>query len=247
MSPADEDRSVIETVRLIQSGALSPGSLRMEDRRACVEYLASEGYSAQETAALLRVSDRTVLRDRREVRSANAVARDPALVGEMVGKLLGEAETTVSRLRRIGRDKRTAAAVKVQAEQASWQVTRDVVRALQSLGYLPMATAKISADLTHRVGAPGSAPGAMGFDELNAPEYDELAAEIERLQAISGAGGGAPGGGAGGELNMRLEEVQGALRRLSLGERVRGLEAPALRAAREREQEGQKGFAPEDN
>jgi hypothetical protein len=238
MSPADEDRSVIETVRLIQSGSLSPGSLRVEDRRACVEYLTSEGYSALETAAVLKVSDRTVLRDRREVRSANAVARDPGLVTEMVGRLLTEGETVVSRLRRVSRDKRTPAAVKVQAEQASWQVTRDVVRALQSLGYLPMATAKISADLTHRLDVqPGG--GGGGFEELNAPEYDELAAEIERLQAISG---GAPGG----ELNMRLEEVQGALRRLSLGERVRGLAAPALRAAREREEEDE-GFAPEDN
>ncbi len=237
-----EQRSVIEMVRDIQSGGTlaASGNLGVEDRRACVEYLTAEGYSAQEIAALLRVSDRTVLRDRREVRAANAVARDPAMVEEMVGRLLTEGETVVSRLRRVSRDKRTPSAVKVQAEQASWQVLRDVVRTLQSLGYLPIATAKISADLTHRVGAPGNAPGAMGFDELNAPEYDALAAEIERLQAIAGGGND-----SGGELSMKLEAAQNALARLSLGERVRGLEAPALRAARERE--GQEGFAPEDN
>lgn len=231
--------SVIDVVRDIQQGATAPASVSVQTRRACVEYLTVEGYSAQEIAALLKVSDRTVLRDRAEVRAANAVARDPALVGEMVGRLLSEADAAVSRLRRVSRDKRTPAAVKVQAEQASWQVSRDVVRSLQSLGYLPTATTRVAADLTHRVEA---RPQGGSFDELNAPEYDALAAEIERLRAIAGGGDDAEGGG---ELRKRLETAQHALARLSLGERLRALHTPALRAAREREEDD--GVAPEDN
>jgi hypothetical protein len=141
----------------------------------------------------------------------------------MVGRLFTEAEATVSRLRRVSRDKRTPAAVKVQAEQASWQVSRDMVRSLQSLGYLPMATAKISADLTHRIG------DESGSTQLNAPEYEELAEEIERLRGIASASGGSGDGGPEANLLAELDGVKNVMQRLAVGERLRALAAPAGR------------------
>jgi len=164
------DVGVIELIRRVQRREVKPSSLSGEDRRACVEYLTAEGYSAAEIAGVLRTSDRTVLRDRQRIRKSNALKRDPALVEQMVGKLLGEAETAVSRLRRVARDAQTSAAVKVEAERSAWTVTRELVQSLQRLGYLPMATAQVRAELTHRVEEP--------------PSVEELAQELERLESI---------------------------------------------------------------
>ncbi|HBS29438.1 MAG TPA: hypothetical protein DEB06_08310 [Phycisphaerales bacterium] len=111
-----------------------------------------------------------MLRDRQRIRRSNALKRDPALVEQMVGRLVGEAETAVSRLRRVARDAQTSAAVRVEAERSAWTVARELVQSLQRLGYLPMATAQVRAELTHRVEEP--------------PSVEELAQELERLESI---------------------------------------------------------------
>lgn len=204
-APADKGGpSVVELIRRIRAHEVSPAELSPEDRRACVEYLMGEGYSVAESAGILKVSDRTVIRDRAMVREANAVEVDPALLPRMVGRLIGEADAAIGRLRRLGRDKETPAQAKVDAERGAWGIARELVATLQRLGYLPTAIVQVRADLTHRV--------------EEAPNYDELAAEMERIDAIrSGCKI------KDGVMESRIEEARDLLARLSAGQRLKAL------------------------
>lgn len=201
------DVAVVDVIRAIQSKELAPEALSVDQRLACVGYLMCEGYSAAETAGILRVSDRTVMRDRARVRELGAVEAGPSLLAEMVGRLMLEAELTVQRLRKLGRDKETPASARVDAERGAWDVTRDLIGVLQRLGYLPTAITRVRADLTHRL------------DE-QPPEYDELREEMERVEAIrAGCRIADPAADEG------IGRVKDALIRLSAGQQLRALAA----------------------
>lgn len=204
MSQSDPaGRPVIELIRALQSREIAGPQLAPEDRRACVEHLTLEGFSVAEAAAILSVSDRTVLRDRARIRAANAVERDPALAGQMVGRLFAEADAGMARLRRIARDRATPAAVRVDAERSAWGVLRDLAQLLQRMGYLPETARAIRADLTHR----------LEDGDMDAPGLEELAEELARLEAIQRACG-EPGALA------EIVEMRGAVARMTAADRM---------------------------
>ena len=167
---ASEDRSPIAILRDIQQGALSPKSLPGETRRACVEHLIAEGYSAAEVAEILDVSTRTAFRDLSRIREAHAIERDPQVEKELVGQVVLQGRHAIARLRRIGRDRATPAATQVEAELGAWKVSKELAELLQRLGILPLAAQEIRTDLTHRV------------EEI--PTSAELRRELQGLQQV---------------------------------------------------------------
>jgi len=177
-------RPVVEIIRDLRSGVITGRALDGESRRACVMYLGGEGYGVPEIAALLKVSDRTVARDRARMREELAVERDPGLLPRMVGHLIGEAESTSVRLRRIARDKSAPASARVEAEKATWGIACDLVRTLQSVGYLPQAPRPVR--VSARVEGVGGEEG-----DFDAPALEELINELARIEAIASASGNA--------------------------------------------------------
>ena len=171
---SSDDRSVLSVIRDIQQSALDPRSLGVEDRRRCVEHLTGEGYSLAEIAEILKVTERTIARDRSAVRQSNAIERDEDITGEMVGQLVKQADTTINRIRRVTRDSDTPPASRIEGEKACWVIARDLIQKLQSLGYLPNAPQEIRGRMIdglgyRRFGAQGGDWGGMvssrlGFD-----------------------------------------------------------------------------------
>jgi transposase len=155
----------------IKSGEIDGKSLDQTARRTIAVYLLSEGYSVQETAEILKVSDRTIERDKKAFRQANAIERDPSLVKEMAGRLITEAELCVHRIRKFARDKDAAPGVKIEAEHRCYQIIADEIQRLQGLGYLPTAAQKIEADLTHYAG--------------QVPDLATLRSQVDQLKEIA--------------------------------------------------------------
>jgi transposase-like protein len=168
--PADGDTRTIELLRKIESGSMDPKAISAAERRQLVAFLMGDGYSTAETAQILGVNDRTIERDKKTIRESNAIARDPKLVGQMVGRLYGEAELSIQRIRKAVRDKKVSPAVKIEAEHRCYQIVSDLTQSLQRLGYLPTAARKVEADLTHHVA------------EL--PDLNSIQAEIRRIKAV---------------------------------------------------------------
>jgi hypothetical protein len=170
----DESQGVIDLIRALKSGELPGKSMAVGDRRRCIAHLLAEGYSVVEVAEILKVSDRTVQRDKDAIRRANALAADPNLAGELAGALLQQAERDMIALGRVVRDRETSAAVRVEAIRVRWQIGCQLTERFQSLGFLPETARQIRADLTHRVGEP---PGVEAL-QAQFTEIETLLAEL---------------------------------------------------------------------
>ena len=167
--PESPERSTIETLKAIQSGKLDPDAIGTDDRRRLVEYLTAEGYSKADMATIVKVSERTVERDRKSIREANAIGRHPDLLPQMVGRLVAEAELAIQQIRKTSRERTVAAATKIDAYHRCYQIQSDLTSKLQSLGYLPIATARLQADVTHSIG------DLPGLDDVDV-QFQQLAA-----------------------------------------------------------------------
>ena len=163
-------RSLLDLIREIQSGARSPRSLSMEDRQRCIEHLEAEGCTVAEMGHILKVNERTIFRDRLAIRESNALRMTPTFVGETVGAFVRKSELSTARLLKLLRAGEATVVAKIEAERAIWQINMDVVRTLQSLGYLPNATHHVNATVAL----------------AQQPSLQDMAQELARLTAILG-------------------------------------------------------------
>lgn len=166
----DGETRTLTLIRKIESGTVDPKTISVSDRRQLVALLMADGYATAEMTQVLGVADRTIERDKKAIRESNAIARDPKLVEQMVGRLVGEAELSVQRIRKVSRDKTVAPAVRVDAEHRCYQIVTDLIQSLQRLGYLPTAAQKVEADLTHHMG--------------QLPDLGALQTEVQRVRQI---------------------------------------------------------------
>lgn len=148
------ERSALAILRELKAGRVRAGNLSSEDRQTCVDHLSAEGYSAAEIAEILRVSERTIARDRAALRAHYRLNSDPGFGAEFAGNLARQAELAAWRLLRVYREKEAPHFARIAAAAATWKVQLDLLRALQSLGQLPIAGSPVRAE--------ASAPGADG-------------------------------------------------------------------------------------
>jgi len=145
-------RNVFDVLRDIKNGVLDTANLSADDRRLCVAQLVGEGLSVGEIAQVLRVSTRTITRDRQAIHEQNAIEPDPRLGYLFAGRLAAEYEATSARIRRVTRDKDTPPAVKIDGEYKCYDMFDRLVQRLQSIGLVPTAAQRVQSDLTHNLG-----------------------------------------------------------------------------------------------
>lgn len=169
-SSKSKEPRCLEILQGIKTGTTNPALLSPKQRRRLVILLIGEGQSTAEIAHILKVSDRTIERDKQKIRKKSAIVKDPKLVEQMAGRLLFEAETAIQKIRKYERDKQTSPATRIDAEHKCFQIINDLAERLQSMGYLPTAAKKLEADLKHHL------------DETLS--LDEISSEAQRLQDI---------------------------------------------------------------
>lgn len=169
MSKSKEPHSLV-ILQDIKSGKTDPSLLTPAERKILVSLLMSEGQSTAEIAHLLKVSDRTIERDKQIIRKGNALAQDPEFAGIMAGRLVNEAQTSIQRIRKFQRDSGCPPAAKIDGERACFQITSSLAERLQSMGYLPTATQKLQADLNHHPDLTLS--------------FNDIETELQRLKGI---------------------------------------------------------------
>ena len=171
-TPCETGERTLSLLQKVQAGTVAPKCIRPAERHLIVSYLMADGYSTADMAQILKVSDRSIERDKKAIRETNALAASPELVEQMVGRLVCEAELSVQRIRKAARDKNTPQAVKVDAEHRCYQIRSDLTASMRHLGYLPTATSKLQADFTHNIG--------------QIPDFAQIQAEVQRLRQITG-------------------------------------------------------------
>ena len=201
---SDSQERTLSLLQKIQAGTVDPKCIRPTERRLIVSYLMADGYSTAEMAQILKVSDRSVERDKKAIREANTLEASPEFLEQMAGKLVSEANLSIQRIRKTARDKNTPPAVRIDAEHRCYQIVSDMIASLQRLGYLPTATARLQADFTHNVG--------------HIPDFDQMQAEVERLKQITGnTQGDDP------QLTEQLNEIDNQLEKVQLVNKIENI------------------------
>jgi transposase len=173
-SPKSKELRCLDILQGIKDGITDPASLLANQRKLLVPFLMAEGQSTAEIAHLLKVSDRTIERDKKANREDNAISQDPQLANVMAGRLFDEAQICSQRIRKFQRDSNCPPAAKIEGEKACFQITKELIEMLQSMGYLPTVSKKLEADLVHHMG--------------NAPlSLTEIETELDRLKQIRGS------------------------------------------------------------
>ncbi len=150
-TPNAPDSPVITLIQRLKDGSVHPSTLTKDQRLACVEILYLEGYSPSQIAQIVDCSEKTVKRDLVEIYTKNALNPSPELARQIVGKMLMRSEAQQGRLMRLGRGSEGSVGERAQAEYLAWQVQKDTVILLQSLGYLPQRAQQVIGDFVHRL------------------------------------------------------------------------------------------------
>lgn len=169
-NPKSNELRSLDILQGIKAGNTNPSLLSPEQRIPLVSLLSAEGQSTAEISHLLKVSDRTIERDKQAIRENNAISQDPELTKIMAGRLVNEAQICIQRIRKFERDANCPPAAKIEGEKGCFQIVNSLTERLQSLGYLPTATKKLEADLTHHAD--------------NQFSLDSIQSEVQRLQDI---------------------------------------------------------------
>ncbi len=169
-TPKSKELRCLDILQGIKAGTTDPASLLPNQRKLLVPFLVAEGQSTAEIAHLLKVSDRTIERNKKAIREENAISQDPELANIIAGRLVDEAQTCIQRIRKFERDHNCPSITKIEGEKGCFHIVNSLAERLQSMGYLPIAAKKLEADLTHHM--------------ENALSLTEIKSEVQRLQDI---------------------------------------------------------------
>ena len=169
-TPKSKELRCLDILQGIKANTIDPASLLPHQRKLLVTFLMAEGQSTAEIAHLLKVSDRTIERDKKAIREENAISQDPKLANIIAGRLVNEAQTCIQRIRKFERDSNCPSAAKIEGEKGCFHIANSLAQRLQSMGHLPIATKKLEADLMHYM--------------ENTLSLDEIKSEVQRLQDI---------------------------------------------------------------
>ncbi len=135
-TPDAPSSDIPDLVHRLHAGELDPAELSPDLRRQCVDHLALEGFSAADTGELLRLSVRTVQRDRAATRREHALPPSLTLGDEMLGEYQRLTLASVERLTRLARDPDTPPYARLWAEEAINRMYQRLILTARRLHHL---------------------------------------------------------------------------------------------------------------
>jgi hypothetical protein len=144
-----EELSILAGLQKIKDGLLDPKAISKEDRQSYVEVLLGEEYTEVQIAEILKVSDKTIQRDIKDIREKNSLSPGVTQAKQIIGDFFKKAMLHHGRLVRLSREKGTSDENKIRAEFLSWTILKEMIAAMQSLGYLPLKPQEVVNDIYH--------------------------------------------------------------------------------------------------
>lgn len=138
-----------EILQQLYDGRLMGERVSPETRRRCVAYMVAQGFTNAEMAELLRVSERTVQRDRMALRREMALAPDRRLGDELLGEFQQIVLSSVARLLRLVREGGRIEYARVRAEEAMVRIYRQLIDTAYRLRYLEDGGRRLSDQHLH--------------------------------------------------------------------------------------------------
>lgn len=132
-----EDMSYYDLLQQIHNGTVDPKNLPKNVRQALVEVLLLRGQEQIAIAKILKVTDRTIRRDIKDIWERNAINRDPEFTRMFVGQMHARAMSLVEMLTRMAHSTEGKIGERSLAAVRAWQSLNGLMVIMRSLGYLP--------------------------------------------------------------------------------------------------------------
>ena len=168
----NEEQPIFGLLQQIKDGTLDAETLSKELRQSCVEILLGEGSSVVLMAQVLKRSEKTIRRDIEGVRERNAISPNVNLAKKLIGEMLMYARINRDYLMKIARTRDASVSEKAQSEYYAFKVSTELIKSLQTLGYLPTKPQAIVGDIFHHVG-----------EEV--VDFDDFARQIIEIEKIA--------------------------------------------------------------
>jgi len=147
-NPSNERTSTLQRIADIKNGVLDPKTLSDEDRQDIVEHLwMTEAQSESIIGHFLKVTDRTVRRDKEKIRIRNAKKLSPEGRSSLLSELMQKLTSTHENLMRLARSKDGSVQENSQSGIYATNSIIEMIKILQTLGYLTMKGQEISVNI----------------------------------------------------------------------------------------------------
>jgi len=169
---------VLTILRQIRNGEinLQNDPLSTDLRVECVEYLwMTEAQPVAVMASLLHVNEKTIRRDKDEIKARNAKKLSPEESLALLGELTAKITETTENLMRLARDNDGSVQEKAQAGMYAYQSIQGQIAILQKLGFAPSKPLMIEAEVHHHQ-----------EEDMN---VDQVRAELSELEKMAEAKG----------------------------------------------------------
>lgn len=144
----DSAIDITTIIQKIHSGAIQTSELPVHWRRQCVGYLTMEGMSADDITQLMKISPRTVRRDRSAIRRDEAIMPDMHLGDELLGEYQRFVHAGIQRLTRRANDQSEPPYVRLWAEEAITRMYQRFLETVRKMNYLRDGESRLRYQIT---------------------------------------------------------------------------------------------------
>lgn len=192
-----DDMPVLHVLKEIANGTLDPRTMSQEMRQDCVRHMwRVKGQDTSTIAAVLKVTDRTIRRDKDEITAKDAQTAPADYKQRLRGDLMTKMSIINDLMLRLANEKENSGQDRVQAGYYVWKMIKDEIEIAQSLKLLPSAAfdaassvqrepEKTSAQLKEELGRLEKIAADSG--SINDPEVVRLVEEVHRNIALAEA------------------------------------------------------------
>jgi len=192
-----DDAPVLHVLKQIANGTLDARTLSQEMRQDCVRHMWQvKGQDVSTIAAVLKVSDKTIRRDKTEITAKDAQAVPTDYKQRLRGDLMTKMSVINDLMLRLANEKENSGQDRVQAGYYVWKMIKDEVEIAQSLGLLPSTAFDLGGPSQRE---PEQSPAqlkeeltrlekiAADSGTINDPEVNRLVDEVRRNIALAEA------------------------------------------------------------
>ncbi|MFA5143278.1 MAG: hypothetical protein WC522_03805 [Candidatus Omnitrophota bacterium] len=130
-----EESPALQILAQIRDGTLDPKKIPSEIRQDCVEHLWHvEGQPTAAIAQILKVSDKTIRRDKDDIRERNAKKLTPEDRLKLLNEFMSKWTASQENLQRLSRSQTGSIQEKSQAGYFAMKAIKEQIEILQSLG-----------------------------------------------------------------------------------------------------------------
>jgi hypothetical protein len=162
----DSVGAITDLLHQINDGVVNSADLDPAVRQECVHHLTLEGYTNDSICMLLRISERTVRRDRQIARRNHGVKPDYFLGDTLLGEYENHTHASIRRLVRLCNDPQTPPYVRLWAEESIGRIYHRYMEMARRMKYFQDGQGRVDRQYRAANPPPPPTPAELALENI---------------------------------------------------------------------------------